>query len=188
MTLGAPPVMERGCGLGTMKRASRNEDTGEYCNAIINNFSVVDPASQVPENEICSYCYVERYRIMQRTPYSTYDDFYKSVLETINKRCGLSGPTEIKEIPLDRPPTEKPKWDTCTSIAKANSVSSAALYMGNQDTVRWCSSIKAGLELCLPLQCEETYELQPSDTCRSIEFAFELEVDDVRKFNPRVSL
>ncbi|KAL5042121.1 hypothetical protein BDW71DRAFT_217250 [Aspergillus fruticulosus] len=200
MTLGAPPVMYGArMWAGYNETCLKDEDTGEYCNAIIDNFSVVDSASQMPENEICSYCYVERYRMMQRTPYSAYDDYYKSVLETINKRCGLSGATEIKEIPLDRPQTEKPKCfsgktyttikgDTCTSIAKANSVSSAALYMGNQDAIRWCSSINADLGLCLPLQCEETYELQPSDTCRSIEFAFELEADDVRKFNPWVSL
>jgi hypothetical protein len=44
--------------------------------------------------------------------------------------------------------------DTCTSIVVVNSASSAALYIGNQHLICWCSSIKAGLELCLPLLCE----------------------------------
>jgi hypothetical protein len=166
--------------------------------AIINDFTIVDSIEQMPENKICSYCYVERHRMMQRSPYSAYDDYYKSRLEAINKRCGLSGPTDVKEIPLDPLPTEESiclsekthttsDGDTCTSIAKANSVSSAALYMGNQDLIQWCSSIKSGLELCLPLPCEETYDLQPSDTCSSIEFAFKLKRGDVRKYNPWVS-
>ncbi|KAL5048229.1 hypothetical protein BDW71DRAFT_205766 [Aspergillus fruticulosus] len=199
MSRGSPPVMYGGrMWAGYNETCSKDKATGDYCNAIINNFTIVDSIEQMPENEICSYCYVERHRMMQRSPYSAYDDYYKSRLEAINKRCGLSGPTDVKEIPLDPLPTEESiclsekthttsDGDTCTSIAKANSVSSAALYMGNQDLIQWCSSIKSGLELCLPLPCEETYDLQPSDTCSSIEFAFKLKRGDVRKYNPWVS-
>jgi LysM repeat protein len=136
--------------------------------------------------------------MMQRSPYSAYDEYYKSVLETINRRCGLTGPTDILEVPVDMPVEKEPiclsdltyttvNGDTYTSIAVANSVSSAALYIGNQHLIRWCSSIKAGLKLCLPLPCERTYVVQPSDNCTSIEYAFSLKYGDVRKYNPWVS-
>ncbi|RLL97668.1 hypothetical protein CFD26_105896 [Aspergillus turcosus] len=166
---------------------------------IIDNFTIVESTDEMPDNEICSYCYVERLQMMQRSPYSAYDEHYKSVLETINKRCGLTGPTEILEVPMDMPVEEEEplclsdmtyttvNGDTCTSIAVANSVSSAALYIGNQHLIRWCSSIKAGLKLCLPLPCESTYTVQPSDNCTSIEYAFSLKYGDVRRYNPWVS-
>lgn len=152
----------------------------------------------MPQDEICSYCYVERLQMMQQSPYSAYDEYYQSVLETVNRRCGLSGPTEVQEIPIDRPEEEAPvclsetkyttvQGDTCTSIAANNNVSSAALYMGNQETIRWCSSIKPGLSLCLPLPCSKTHRLQPSDTCAGLEYAFDLRSGDVRKYNPWVS-
>ncbi|KAL3443939.1 hypothetical protein BJX65DRAFT_311416 [Aspergillus insuetus] len=176
----------------------KDKTTGEYCNNIIDCFTIVDSMGQMPEDEICSYCFVERHQMMQRSPYSPYDEYYKSVLEEINTRCGLSGPTKIKEVPLDPVPTEEAlcllnetyttsNRDTCTSIATAHSVSSAALYMGNQDIIQWCSSINPGLDLCLPLSCTKTYELQPSNTCSSIEYAFELGRGGVRKYNPWVS-
>ncbi|KAJ0413544.1 hypothetical protein BJY00DRAFT_319698 [Aspergillus carlsbadensis] len=183
---------------GYNETCSKDMVTGEYCNSIIDRFTIVDLMEQMKEDEICSYCFLERHQLMQPSPYSPYDNYYKSVLEAINTRCGLPGPTKVKEIPLDPVPTEEAlclsdetytPWagDTCTSIAKAHSLSSAALYMGNQDIIQWCSSIKPGLDLCLPLSCAETYELQPSDTCSSIEYAFELGRGDVRKYNPWIS-
>ncbi|KAL4756108.1 pectate lyase superfamily protein-domain-containing protein [Aspergillus foveolatus] len=199
LSRGSPPVMFGGrMWAGYNETCSKDETTGEYCNTIIDNFTIVDSLEQMPKDEICSYCFVKRHQMMQQSPYSPYDEYYQSVLEAINTRCGLSGPTEIKEVPLNPLPTEEAlclsdvtyttaDGDTCTSIAKATSVSSAALYMGNQDIIQWCSSIKPGLELCLPLSCKETYELQPSDTCSSIEYAFELGQGDLRKYNPWVS-
>ncbi|KAL6229037.1 pectate lyase superfamily protein-domain-containing protein [Aspergillus navahoensis] len=69
MTLGAPPVIYGArMWAGYNETCLKDEDTGEYCNAIIDNFSIVGSASQMPEDEICSYCYVEHYRMMQRTP------------------------------------------------------------------------------------------------------------------------
>lgn len=61
--------------------------------------------------------------------------------------------------------------DTCGSIAKNNSVSAAYLYMSNQNLIKDCSDVKAGIGLCLPMTCK-TYELQPTDTCWSIERSF----------------
>ncbi|KAH1738843.1 hypothetical protein KXX09_004297 [Aspergillus fumigatus] len=77
--------------------------------------------------------------------------------------------------------------DTCDSIAQTNGLSSAALYMGNQDQIYNCSKIEANLNLCLPLPCGQTYVLQPDDTCTSIESATSLQVGDLRAFNPWIS-
>lgn len=53
--------------------------------------------------------------------------------------------------------------DDCDSIALANSVSGANLYYYNP-SLHNCSSIPAGLELCLPEQCE-TYTVQEGESC-----------------------
>ncbi len=45
----------------------------------------------MPQQEICSYCYVERLAMMQRTPYSIYDQRYAADLEYVYGRCGLTG-------------------------------------------------------------------------------------------------
>ncbi|KAH1913088.1 hypothetical protein KXW47_005990, partial [Aspergillus fumigatus] len=147
---------------------------------------------------MCSYCYVERLQMMQRTPYSVYDEYYQTVLKTVHERCGLTGPTDIPPSPITLPEQEEPiclsgtklttvEGDTCDSIAQTNSLSSAALYMGNQDQIYNCSKIEANLNLCLPLPCGQTYVLQPDDTCTSIESATSLQVGDLRAFNPWIS-
>ncbi|KAH2728497.1 hypothetical protein KXV39_005125 [Aspergillus fumigatus] len=61
----------------------------------INEFTVVRSISDMPHSELCSYCYVTRYKMMQATPYSIYDKTYQSDLEFIHSKCGLSGPTSI---------------------------------------------------------------------------------------------
>ncbi|KAJ5142746.1 uncharacterized protein N7515_001533 [Penicillium bovifimosum] len=165
---------------------------------IIDSFTLVSKTEDMPRNEACSYCYTERLQMMQRTPYSGYDDYYQGVLQTINKRCGLNAPTDVLKIPRDAPVKEDTfclsdsfyttvEDDTCTSIAKANKVSSAALYMGNQDLILDCSSLSAGLKLCLPLSCNATYSIEPADNCTTIEYAYSLKSGDVRKYNPWVS-
>jgi hypothetical protein len=45
----------------------------------------------------------------------------------------------------------------------------ASLYTGNQEKIVDCFSVKAGLKLCLPLTCEDTYSLEvpiDKDSCR----------------------
>ncbi|KAH2160430.1 hypothetical protein KXV74_000423, partial [Aspergillus fumigatus] len=132
--------------------------TGEYCNDVIDSFTLVDSVDSMPESEMCSYCYVERLQMMQRTPYSVYDEYYQTVLKTVHERCGLTGPTDIPPSPITLPEQEEPiclsgtklttvEGDTCDSIAQTNGLSSAALYMGNQDQIYNCSKIEANLNL-----------------------------------------
>ncbi|KAH8890447.1 hypothetical protein GQ53DRAFT_824588 [Thozetella sp. PMI_491] len=82
--------------------------------------------------------------------------------------------------------------DSCDTIATTNSLASAALYMANQEAIRDCTAIPAGVKLCLPASCDTIYELQNGDSCRSIEQAnatgAQLRWGDVRKYNPWISL
>jgi LysM repeat protein len=78
---------------------------------------------------------------MQRSQYSFYNDYYKIELETVHDKCGLTGPTDIKPSPITLPEEDPADCfittyktvdgDTCDSIAQANSMSSASIYMGN---------------------------------------------------------
>jgi hypothetical protein len=132
-------------------------------------------------DELCSFCYVERVSMMQRTPFSIFDQRYKRRLEYIQEKCGLSGSTDIPPSPYPpKPATPEPfcltdkiiettKSETCDIIAEEHKLSSAALYINNQPAIGDCNNIPAGVKLCLPPSCSETYVLQPEDSGRSIE-------------------
>ena len=166
-------------------------------------FTVVKPIEDMPTAELCSYCYVKRYEMMQSTPYSIYDKTYQSNLVFMNYKCGLSVPTDIP------PPIEKLMdpyannstfcasdtryitafRDTCDTIALKHDVSSAALYMGNPNLLN-CNNIPVGTELCLPFTCTPTYNLKDGDTCYSIEKSLGLRYAsgyNVRKYNPWIN-
>ncbi|OGM39526.1 hypothetical protein ABOM_012090 [Aspergillus bombycis] len=178
----------------------KDPDTGKYCGDVINDFTVVNTIDDMPTDELCSYCYVKRYEMMQSTSYSIYDETYQSDLIFMNSKCDLSAPTDIP------PPIEEPanpyannltfcasdtiyttvSGDTCDTIALKHSVSSAALFIGNPNLFN-CKDIPAGIELCLPFTCEPTYTLKDGDTCVSIEKSLGLDYAagyNVRKYNP----
>ncbi|KAF4234129.1 hypothetical protein CNMCM6805_008835 [Aspergillus fumigatiaffinis] len=158
----------------------KDPTTGQYCNDIIENFTMVATVEDMPHDELCSYCYVTKLKMMQSSQYSYYNELFQNNLETVTSKCGISANTTIPPPLSIVEPEEEPlclsdniyhtkEGDTCTSIALDYSVSSAALYMGNQDLIRNCQRVAVGQKLCLPLSCEHTYVLQPNDTCRSIE-------------------
>lgn len=165
---------------------------------VISRFTTVASIEDMPQDELCSYCYVERISMMQRTSYSKYDDRWKTKLEYIQSQCGTSGATGI-------PPSIVPALETnscmsnilyttteqttCDAIALGNSVSSAVLYSINQDKIFDCSNVNAGLELCLPQSCALTYEMQLGDTCHIIERNSSLRISfgDVQKYNPWIA-
>ena len=130
-----------------------------------------------------------------RTPYSIYDEFFKSQLDEIHSICGISGPTDVPPPLVATDPPSAPfcgsgafhtskAGDTCSSIALQYSVPSAAVYTGNQQLFYNCSSIPAGLQLCLPLSCTKVYSVQPNTTCRDIEIAQDLTEGYLRRYNP----
>lgn len=164
---------------------------------MIDKFTLVDSIDEMPKSEMCSYCNVERLEIMQRSPYSFYNEYYKTQLETVHEKCGLTGPTDILPSPVTLPKDDPADCftstyktvdgDTCDSIALANSMSSASIYLGNQDQIYNCADIPADLTLCLPLSCGEIYTLLPDDTCTTIETAAALENGDLRVYNPWIA-
>ncbi|KAJ0422706.1 hypothetical protein BJY00DRAFT_64932 [Aspergillus carlsbadensis] len=157
--------------------------TGFYCNEVIRGFTRVSTVEDMPLSEMCSYCYVTKLQMMQSSPYSYYDEFYKANLETVQSKCGISGDTSIPpSLSIQEPEEDSPfclsdvtyttvEGDTCTSIALDFSVASAALYIGNQDLIRDCSRAVPDQTLCIPLSCQYTHVLQDGDTCDSIESA-----------------
>lgn len=151
---------------------------------VIAAFEHAHDYEKMSHDELCSFCYVERMSMMQRTPFSIYDKRYKRRLECIHEKCGLSGSTNIPSTLVSpKPPKPEPfclsdkiirttKSETCDSIAKEHKISSAALYMSNQPAIEDCNHIPADVKVCLPPSCKETYVLQSEDTGRSIEERF----------------
>jgi hypothetical protein len=147
----------------------------------------------MPRTELCHTCNVRRLAVMQQSQYSIYDEYYKEQLDYIYAQCKLTGSTSIPE-PLDIVQPEPPLYclsnkryttnqgDTCESISSGTSVPSAALYMGNQNLLKNCTSVKTGLSICLPLKCV-TYTIQPSDTCYTIEKKLSLEPGRIQRYN-----
>ncbi len=133
----------------------------------------------MPDEEICSFCWLNHLAIMQRSSYSVYGDFLKSRLEYSYQRCGKYGDTSIPPPLIDQPePTDfcvtedvytASAGDTCNSIAISRELSSAALYFENPSAIKDCNEHPEGVELCLPLACEVVYVTQPGDTCFSVE-------------------
>ncbi|KAF9871213.1 hypothetical protein CkaCkLH20_11382 [Colletotrichum karsti] len=171
----------------------KDPKTKKYCNDIIANFTAVSEYKKMPQDELCHTCHVRRIALMQSSQYSTYDGYYKELLEYIYSKCNAKGPTDIPPPLTKSQPEEAPycvtgkryitkKGDTCESIANATSVSSAAIYMGNQQLIPNCLDIDAGVSVCVPLTCQ-TYYVRPSDTCVSIEMALGLEFDQIRTHN-----
>lgn len=148
---------------------------------VIAGFTLVDEAEDMPREEMCSYCWVSRLRMMQASPLSAYavDPTFKRSLELVNERCGLNIPTDPQPPPETQPDSPSyclsnnfytvAKGDNCTSIALAHSVSSADLLNNNKETAPSvnCTALPIGAHLCLPLSCK-TYGFTETDTCNSI--------------------
>lgn len=177
--------------------------TGKYCGEVIDGFTSVTTIENMPNDELCSFCWIEHYAMPQRSQYSMYDAFAQSQLEYSLAHCGQSSVnTTIPDSPIDLPPTstycQSDNWyttvegDTCDSIAVSNSLASAALYLENPDALYHCDSIAAGTSLCLPPSCALTWTIQANDTCFSIEYNITATtmvsaLGNIRKYNRWVS-
>ncbi|KAF3481752.1 LysM domain-containing protein [Arthroderma uncinatum] len=167
---------------------------------VIDRFSTVSTVHEMPMNELCSYCHIKRNEIMQSSSYSVYNEYYQEVIQVINQKCGLSLPTDFPPSPVLKSPPPPPicvsenkyttqHGDTCDSIALAKSISSAGLVAGNSELIHNCAKeLPVGVELCLPLTCEKTYELQPSDSCSSIEYSKLIRVGGLRAYNNWINM
>lgn len=172
--------------------------TGKNCNDVLAGFTKGQPLTKIPRSELCSWCKVHKLALMQSSAYSSYDENWKSDLDYIYQTCGLTGPTEIPP-PLVSIPPKPPvlcasyftyttgQGDTCDSIAEAQNVSSAALYMGNENLLD-CNLIPPEVDLCMPFACGRTYTLQPGENCTSIEQSLGLPSGHIRQYNPWLEL
>ncbi|RYP74297.1 hypothetical protein DL771_003118 [Monosporascus sp. 5C6A] len=157
----------------------RDTETGNYCNAIIDSFDDVEDISELPREQLCSYCYGAKLRMMQSSPYSAYDELYAEELEFVNSNCEVANsPTDPLPDPININTTQPlncgaerryviQAGDTCDSIALARGVSAATLYYLNPRLAN-CSAPATGLEVCLPLPCEATYTIQQGESCVAI--------------------
>ncbi|KAJ3466400.1 hypothetical protein MRS44_007058 [Fusarium solani] len=183
---------------GINETCQTDKKTGKYCNDIIYDFTLSETIDKMPNNELCSDCYVGRLKMMQASPFSYYnkDSFYEDALEQAVKRCSLSNqPTTAKDSPFPPEPSEPAfclsdvtyttkAGDTCDSLALKYSVSSAAIFIGNPG-IQDCNDMVEGVKICLPLQCK-TYKLEEDDTCMSVADATGLDQGDIRPLNPWV--
>ncbi|KAF3386940.1 Glucan 1,3-beta-glucosidase [Penicillium rolfsii] len=168
----------------------KDPTTDEYCNDIIEGFSEVDFTKDRPKSELCSFCYVERLEMMQRSSYSVYDEYFQADLVVVHARCDISGPTEMPPS-LDAPLEFHPEpaclsgkryitvdGDICDSVALHLNVSSASFVMANNRYTMVCDRLPSDMDLCVPTTCASTYVLKDTDTCRSIEEANGNDVGD----------
>ncbi|KAK2846374.1 hypothetical protein FQN49_005788 [Arthroderma sp. PD_2] len=177
-----------------------DKDSGRYCNDVIAEFTTVPDVWHMPTNELCSYCYTTRLKMMQSSSYSIYDEVYKDALMEVKNRCDYTGPVDIPPSLIlekpDPPPMclsgnthEIKKSDSCEEIALKYSVASAAIFTLNSDLFHGCDRLSSsiGKTLCLPLNCSSVYTLASNDTCDSIEEANNIRMGKLKAFNPWIN-
>jgi hypothetical protein len=172
--------MERIATVTVSKHGLESVEMILMCSDLLDSLPSVPAIDYMSKTDLCRFCNVERLAMMQRSPYSVYDEFWKSQLEYVYLQCGSPGPTAIPPSVVDDSPKPEAfcisdttytttKTETCDSIALQRSVSSAALFMANQPAITNCSTIYAGTKLCLPLSCQKTYTVKSTDDCFGIE-------------------
>ncbi|KAJ5639538.1 uncharacterized protein N7484_007400 [Penicillium longicatenatum] len=175
----------------------QDPQSGKYCSDVIAGFSPVKHAADMPDSDLCSYCYTTILQMAQASPYSFYDENYKKILELTQERCSLEGDTDIAPPVEDH--TDDPsdfcasdviyttvEGDTCDEIAVKNTISSAALFIGSEEIID-CNDIKAGLSICLPFSCNNIYTYSANATCRSIEYNLNMDSGMLRQLNPWIN-
>ncbi|KAF5560715.1 hypothetical protein FNAPI_4091 [Fusarium napiforme] len=175
--------------------------TGKNCQTVIAAFSDYDKLSELPKSDLCSYCNVEQYVLMQADPYTgLYDEYAKASYEFIAKACDLNvdnfnatdsafnvtTPDTTSDICISGNTYTTKDDDSCDSIAVAQGVSAATMYYINSNIFD-CSKIAPGTELCLPLTCTKIYKVQKGDTCLSIAMNMNILQDKLLSFNSQLN-
>lgn len=149
--------------------------------------------------ELCSPCYVGRLQMMQASPYSIYGtyNFYQDALEYAKNECGLKDQETEPQPPLISSGPKPEIWclsdvtyttrqgDTCNSIALTHSVSSASVFMSSS-SIQNCSSIDAGISICLPLECK-TYIRKEDQDCQGVRVSTGVSIYKIQQYNPWIS-
>jgi hypothetical protein len=58
---------------------------------IIESWVEVDEIEDMPQNELCSYCYGSKLRLMQSSVYSAYDEDFAAMLKFVNNSKSFRG-------------------------------------------------------------------------------------------------
>ncbi|KAI6755997.1 hypothetical protein HG530_011733 [Fusarium avenaceum] len=168
---------------------------------VISAFPKVDDLSQLPKSDLCSYCNVEQYAMMQADAYTgAYDEDVKASYKYVAKTCGLSiddfnaadsafnvtSPVSDDNICVSGNTYTTRDGDSCDSIALAQGVSAATLYYINSNIFD-CSKIAAGTKLCLPLTCTGIYKVKKGDTCLDIASNAVIRKDNLLSFNSQLN-
>ncbi|OBT55533.1 hypothetical protein VE04_05578 [Pseudogymnoascus sp. 24MN13] len=136
------------------------DTSGEYYNNIINALDQYDELEDIPKTDLYSYCYGAKLSLMQKSEYLAYDEYYAAILEEPPVYNGSKLDTCVSgKITVTK------EGDSCDSVAIANSISRATLYYINENLSN-CTSIKAGIKLCLP-QPYTTHVVTANETCVS---------------------
>ncbi|KAM0545773.1 hypothetical protein ACHAPJ_011197 [Fusarium lateritium] len=174
--------------------------TGDNCNNIIAAFPDVDDISKLPKSDLCSYCNVEQYAIMQADAYTgVYDEDVRTSYEYVAKTCGLdvdnfnatdsafnvTNPDTTSNMCVSGKTYVAEDGDSCDSIALAQGVSAATMYYINSNIFD-CTKIAAGTKLCLPLTCTKIYKVQEADTCLDIALNANILKDQLLSFNSQL--
>ncbi|TGO46551.1 hypothetical protein BCON_0318g00010 [Botryotinia convoluta] len=171
--------------------------SGRYCDDLILDFTLVSDVSEIPRDKMCSTCYTQRLKMMQSSQYSAYAGTYSSILAYVAEVCSLNSPTDVLPPLIEEPSSQASpcvsgnyyttgSGDTCDIISLAHNISSVSLFIGNA-AITNCANIIPVTKLCLPLQFQHTYALQPNDTCESLESTYNLGPFGLRGFNPWIN-
>ncbi|SPJ85290.1 uncharacterized protein FTOL_11071 [Fusarium torulosum] len=175
--------------------------TGKYCHDIIAAFPEVDGLSKLPKSDLCSYCNVEQYRMMQADAYNeAYDEYAQSNYKYVAKACDLkvddfnppdgafnvTNPDASSDTCVSGKTYTAKAGDSCDSIALSQGVSAATMYYINSNIFD-CTKIAAGTKLCLPLSCTKIYQVQKDDTYLDIAFSSGIISDQLLSYNSQIN-
>ncbi|KAF5602849.1 uncharacterized protein FSUBG_7489 [Fusarium subglutinans] len=175
--------------------------TGKLCHDVIAAFPEVDDVSKLSKSDLCSYCNVEQYKIMQADAYTgAYDEYAQSNYQYVAKTCDLkvdnfnatdsafnvTNPDASSDICVSGKIYDAKAGDSCDSIALSQGVSAATMYYINSNIFD-CTKIAAGTNLCLPLTCTNIYQVQKGDTCLDIALNNGIMSDQLLSYNSQLN-
>ncbi|SPJ87076.1 uncharacterized protein FTOL_12101 [Fusarium torulosum] len=176
-------------------------ETGNNCNEVIAAFPKVDSLSKLPKYDLCSYCNVEQYAMMQADDYTgVYDEEVKASYEYVAQACNLdvdnfnatdsafnfTVPDTGDDTYVSGNIYTTKSGDTCDSIALAQGVSAATMYYINSNIFD-CSKIAPGTNLCLPLTCTNIYQVKKGDDCLDVALNNYILYDQLLSYNSQLN-
>ncbi|KAH7121982.1 hypothetical protein B0J13DRAFT_531642 [Dactylonectria estremocensis] len=170
---------------------------GENYNVVIAAFPNVTDLSDLVASDLCSYCNVKSFSMLQADAYSdVYEENWASSYEYVATQCNLTmdninAAASAFNITARDGTTNScmsgntyttKQGDSCDSIALSRGVSAATLYYINPNNF-YCSDITAGTSLCLPLTSEILCTVRDNNPCVSIEVDSDMVTDELLSYN-----